>query len=67
MIAKYFSFFDIPLISASKMRLKVQKRALFNSTLFGPSYTFLRHFPKEFQKKKSTLLIYFFMLYLNLV
>ena len=45
----------------------IRKTGLFNSTHFGPLNAYLRHFPKDFQKKKSTLLTYFFMLYVNLV
>ena len=66
-LAKFFSFFEIPLVSASKMCLKVQKVYYRTNFFIGLLNAFLRRIPKEYQKKKSTLLLYFFMLFLNLV
>ena len=35
--------------------------------LFTPSNAFFKHFPKEFLEKKDTSILYFFMIYSNLV
>ena len=40
---------------------------LWTYPLFTPLNAFLRHFPKEFLKNKNTSILYFFMIYPNLV
>ena len=70
-IRKCFSFFKISSGSASKMRLKMKKVGKFQYhgtyPFFTSSNAFLRHFPKEFLKKKDTSISYFFTIYSNLV
>ena len=70
-IWKCISFLKIPSGSASKRHLKMKKvgkfQYLWTYPLFTSSNAFLRHFPKEFSKKKDTSILYFFTIYSNLV
>ena len=70
-IIKYFSFFDIQTGSASKMDVKWKIMGKFIKSWTYPQFwlldSILRHFLEEFWKSKSSLLLYFFMIFPNLL